>query len=96
MKQKILSLIIILMVGTQPLFPFEWEEDTLTKEVNFSNKWTMLNKKVRLGASMLPWKPLTVWSNVRIVLTIYIVSWLEKMTMYMVHLTFLMKNTKLR
>ena len=38
MKQKILSLIIILMVGTQPLFPFEWEEDTLTKEVNFSNE----------------------------------------------------------
>ena len=28
MKQKILSLIIILMVGTQPLFPFYWEEDT--------------------------------------------------------------------
>ena len=38
MKQKILSLIIILMVGTQPLFPFEWEEDTLTKEVDFSEE----------------------------------------------------------
>ena len=38
MKQKILSLIIILMVGTQPLFPFYWEEDTLTKEVDFSNE----------------------------------------------------------
>lgn len=35
MKQKILSLIIILMAGAQPLFPFEWKEDTLTKEVDF-------------------------------------------------------------
>lgn len=38
MEQKILSLIIILMVGTQPLFPFYWEEDTLTKEVDFSEE----------------------------------------------------------
>ena len=38
MKQKILSLIIILMAGAQPLFPFEWEEDTLTKEVDFSEE----------------------------------------------------------
>ena len=94
MKQKILSLIIILMVGTQPLFPFEWEEDTLTKEVDFSEEVDNVEQE---GEAWCVYASMeTVWSNVRIVLTIYIVSWLEKMTMYMVHLTFLMKNTKLR